>query len=325
MQLSTVSISLRAAAELELRRRILARQNTSFPDWLPVVTPKYDWTWPHLQAIYDVLDDIVTGKIRRLMIFLPPRHGKTEAVTVRFPSWMIERKQDMRFIVAAYNFSLASKFSRKIHRIVKARGIHLDRESIEDWTTAKEGGVHAVGVGSGVTGHGANGIIIDDPVKNREEAYSATYREKVWEWYKDDLYTRLEPDGFIVLIQTRWHYDDLAGRILASDNAHEWEVLKPPAIAEADDSIGRKEGETLCPERFDVDDLRGIKSVLGSDFESLYQQNPTAVAGSIFKRKWWQYYRELPKLNRIIQSWDTGFKEKSQNDPSSLPDMGGSG
>jgi predicted phage terminase large subunit-like protein len=318
MQLaSSVPLPIRAAAEQELRRRIFARQNTQFPDWLPNVTPRFTWDWKHLQAIYSKLYDIVTGKINRLMIFMPPRHGKTESVTVRFPAWMIERDPSFRFILAAYNFSLSSKFSRKIQRIVKARGIALEREAVEDWETGEEGGVRAVGVGSGVTGHGANGILIDDPVKSREEAYSATYREKVWDWYRDDLYTRLEPGGFIILIMTRWHHDDLAGRILADDSiAHEWTVLKLPAFAEANDPLGRKEGAALCPDRYDEAQLQSIKNVMKSDFESLYQQNPTAAAGEVFKRDWWQYYKGQPQFTRIIQSWDTAFKDKTQNDPS---------
>lgn len=289
----------------------------SFPEWLPQVTPKYNWQWKHLQALYSAVDDIISGENDRLMIFMPPRHGKSETVTVRFPAWMLERSPETRFIVAAYNFQLASKFSRKIQRIVKARGVSLEREAVDDWCTDEEGGVRAVGVGSGVTGHGANGIIIDDPVKSREEAYSATYREKVWDWFRDDLYTRLEPNGFIILIMTRWHHDDLAGRILASDQSHEWTVLKLPALAEANDPLGRNEGAALCPERYDVDQLLSIKSVMMSDFECLYQQNPVAAGGEIFKRDWWQYYKQLPaKFKRVIQSWDTGFKTGQENDPS---------
>lgn len=312
----TISTQQRAQAELELRQRILTRQNTSFPDWLPQVTPKYTWTWTHLLLIFKALKDIADGKIKRLMIFMPPRSGKSEAVTVRFPAWMIERNPELRFIVAAYNVSLASKFSRKTQRIVSSRGITLDREAVDDWTTKQEGGVRAVGVGSGVTGHGANGILIDDPIKSKEEAYSVVYRDKAWEWYKDDLYTRLEPEGFIVLTQTRWHYDDLAGRILNSEGGKEWTVIKLPALAEIDDPIDRLEGEALCPDRFSRDDLLSIKSVMGSDFESLYQQNPVAVQGSIFKRDWWKYYSQAPDFIRVIQSWDTAFKTKAQNDPS---------
>lgn len=303
-------------AKLRYDYLIRERKNMSFHPWLKKVTPKYHWDWPHLLAIYAALDKVITGEIKRLMIFMPPRHGKTESVTVRFPAWVIEKDQWFRFILAAYNFSLASKFSRKVQRVVKSRGIALEREAVEDWETKEEGGVRAVGVGSGVTGHGANGILIDDPVKSREEAYSATYREKVWDWYRDDLYTRLEPNGFIILIMTRWHHDDLAGRILANDKKKEWTVLKLAALAEENDPLGRNIGEALCPDRFTADELLSIKSVMNSDFESLYQQNPTAAAGEIFKREWWKYYKQAPQFIRVIQAWDTGFKDKQENDPS---------
>ena len=162
---SNISLSDRAKAVEAMRKREILRKTTSFQDWLPQVTPKFTWTWKHLLLIFKALNDVATGKTKRLMIFMPPRSGKSEAVTVRFPAWMIERNPELRFIVAAYNVSLASKFSRKTQRIVSARGIELDREAVDDWTTNKEGGIRAVGVGSGVTGHGANGILIDDPIK----------------------------------------------------------------------------------------------------------------------------------------------------------------
>lgn len=287
--MKVLSPAVRARAEAELRRRKMLRENTPFQEWLPQVTPKYVWSWAHLLLIFSALDDVVAGRIKRLMIFMPPRSGKSEAVTVRFPAWFIERDPTMRFIIAAYNVSLASKFSRKTQKIVKSRGLTLDREAVDDWSTTAEGGVRAVGVGSGVTGHGADGIMIDDPIKSREEAYSATYRERTWEWFKDDLFTRLEPDGFIILTLTRWHYDDLAGRILASDEGKNWAVIKLPALAEEGDPLGREEGEALCPDRFDEGALLAIKAVTGGDFESLYQQNPTAAQGVIFKRAWWKF------------------------------------
>jgi predicted phage terminase large subunit-like protein len=189
-----------------------------------------------------------------------------------------------------------------------------DRTAVDDWETEEGGGLRAVGVGAGVTGMGANWIFIDDPVKNREEANSETYREKCWDWYTDDLYTRLEPGGKIVLIMTRWHEDDLAGRILASEDGPNWTVINLPALAEKDDPLGRKEGEALCPERYDEEALQNIRRVMGASFQALYQQRPSAEEGDIFKREWWQYYKEAPKLKWIIQSWDTAFKKGAEND-----------
>jgi predicted phage terminase large subunit-like protein len=314
--MNEIPINIRAKAEIELRRRQESRINTSFKDWLKKVTPKYNWEWPHLQLIFKELELVASGKVKKLMIYMPPRHGKSETVSIRFPAWYIERYPETKFIIAGYNFDLSSKFSRKAQRIVKSQGIPLSREAVDDWQTNQDGGIRSVGVGSGVTGHGAFGIIIDDPVKSREEAYSSAYREKVWNWYRDDLFTRLEPQGFIILIMTRWHQDDLAGRILENDKEHEWKVLKLPALAEENDPMGRSVGEALCPDRFDEDALEYIKTVQGSDFESLYQQNPVAATGSIFKREWWKYYDVEPQFNSIYQSWDTGFKLKQSNDPS---------
>jgi predicted phage terminase large subunit-like protein len=249
------------------------------------------------------------------MFFLPPRHGKTEFTTVRYPAWVLERHPDKRIIVGAYNQILANKYSRKTRRIAEQRiPMSQDRTAVEDWETITGGGYRAVGVGAGVTGQGGDLIIIDDPVKSREEANSAAYRERVWDWYTEDLYTRLEPNAALILIMTRWHHDDLAGRILKSEDAANWVVISLSAFADQNDLLGRKEGEALCPERFDVEELKKIKLVMGSAFEALYQQRPTAVEGEIFKREWWQYYAAIPNLRRIIQSWDTGFKKNQDND-----------
>lgn len=160
-----------------------------------------------------------------------------------------------------------------------------------------------------------NCIIIDDPVKSREEAESEAYRERVWNWYRDDLYTRLEPGGAVVLTMTRWHEDDLAGRILGSDDADSWTVVNLPAIAEDNDPLGRTPGAALCPERYDIDALQDRRRVLGEyGFNALFQQRPSPPAGGLFKRSWWQTYRELPQLDRIITSWDLTFKDGPNTD-----------
>ena len=160
-----------------------------------------------------------------------------------------------------------------------------------------------------------NCIIIDDPVKSREEAESEAYRERVWNWYRDDLYTRLEPGGAVVLTMTRWHEDDLAGRILNSDDAGSWTVVNLPAIAEDNDPLQRLPGTALCPERYDLDALNDRRRVLGEyGFNALFQQRPSPPAGGLFKRSWWQTYRELPQLERVITSWDLTFKDGPNTD-----------
>lgn len=241
------------------------------------------------------------------MLFVPPRHGKSEMVTVRYSAWWLERDPAQRVIIGAYNQTLANKFSRKVRKIARDR-IELNRErvAVDDWETEVGGGLRAVGVGAGVTGMGGDLIIIDDPVKNREEAGSPTYRDRVWDWYTDDLYTRQEPGAAIILIMTRWHEDDLAGRILNSEDAENWEVVKLPALALADDQLGREVGAALCPERYPLDELNKFKMVLGRSFYALYQQDPQEQEGDIFKRSDFKYMDvgDVPEGTNWVWYWD---------------------
>lgn len=162
-----------------------------------------------------------------------------------------------------------------------------------------------------------NCIIIDDPIKSRLEANSRAYRERVWNWYLDDILTRLEPGAALVLIMTHWHHDDLAGRIRASDEVKDWEIVILPALAEDDDPLGRREGEALCPERYDEQALARLKRLLADSFLALYQQRPTLETGEIYKRDWFRYYRAAPAKYRYkIHSWDTAYKPGQINDPS---------
>lgn len=272
--------------------------------WLEAASPRMRWDWRHLVYIEQALDRVTAGKTKRLMLFLPPRHGKSELATVRYPVYRLERDPETRVIVGAYNATLARKFSRKARRIARERlALSDDRTAVEDWETTRGGGVRAVGVGDGVTGQGGNLIIIDDPVKSREEADSETYRDRVWEWYTDDLYTRLEPGGAIVLIMTRWHEDDLAGRILGSEDAAAWDVISLPAFALEDDPLGRKLGEALCPDRFDEAALADIKRVT-TGFDALYQQAPTPKAGEMFDPAWFEVVRAAPALATRVRGWD---------------------
>lgn len=282
------------------------RQVAPFSDWLPTVTPTYTWSWPYLAHIRQHLDRVTSGELKRLILTVPPRHGKTEMTTVRYPVWRLERDPELRVIIGAYNQILANKFSRKARRIaVQRMPLSNDRVAVEDWETARGGGIRAVGVGSGITGQGAELIVVDDPVKSREEAESETYRERCWDWYTDDLYTRLEPGGAIILIQNRWHADDLAGRILASEDAPNWTVVNLPAVAEEDDPLGREIGRALCPDRFDETALDGIKTVLGSySFNALYQGRPSAREGGMFKRAWLPIVEAAPAEGTRVRYWD---------------------
>lgn len=250
------------------------------------------------------------------MLFLPPRHGKSEMTTVRYPVWRLEQEPHLRVIIGAYNQLLANSFNRKARKIAAERfQLSDERAAVEDWQTPAGGGIRAAGVGAGVTGRGADLVIIDDPVKNREEAESHTYRDRVWDWYTDDLYTRLEPGASMILIMTRWHEDDLAGRILASERASDWQIVNLPALAEVNDPLGRSEGSALCPERYDETALANIKEVLGSrSFAALYQQRPQPAEGALFRREWFNTVDQAPEDLRWGRYWDLAASTKTSAD-----------
>lgn len=283
----------------------------SFDEWLRFVTPLYTWDVAHLIKIREYLAEITAGDNDRLMVFCPPRHGKSAMTTVRYPIWRMEREPTLRVIVACYNQILANRFSRAARRIAISR-LELDRErkAVEEWQTTAGGVFRAVGVGGGITGQGGDLIVIDDPVQSREQAESESYRERVWEWYTDDLFTRLEPGAAIILIQTRWHEDDLAGRILASEDAAAWKVVNLPALAEKGDLLLRTLGDPLWPERFGLEALAERRRVLGTySFTALYQQRPQPIEGGMFKREWFDIINVAPAQALRVRYWDKSASE----------------
>jgi len=299
-------------------------ETPEFQDWLSADMPTWTWTWPHQLLIFERLRKITDGTAKRLMIFMPPRHSKSETVTVRYTAWRLIREPKMNVIVGSYNQRLANRFSRKIRRIVEGHiPLSKERKAVDEWETTSGGGLCAVGVGSGVTGYGAQLIMIDDPVKNRAEAESRTRRETAWDWFNDDIYTRLEPGASIVLIQTRWHEDDLAGRLIieAANGGENWEMLSLPALAyagaaDAMDPLSRAEGEPLCPARYDREELLRIKRKIGSyAFAALYQQSPIPRDGGIFKRGWFSQIAErAPDGLRWFRAYDLAVSTKTSAD-----------
>lgn len=261
---------------------------------------------------------------------LPPRHGKTVTISRLFPPYVLGLHPDWRFILSSYGATLAEKNSRFARNMIRSDvyqrlfggqiRLASDSKSAQAWDIeGHEGGMDAMGVGGGVTGKGAQIIIIDDPVKNREEAESETYRERVWDWYTDDLYTRREPNGAVIVVMTRWHEDDLVGRLLKNE-PDKWKVLNLPAIAEADDPLGRAEGEALWSERFPIDVLRDIETTMGSySFSALYQQRPVPAEGGIFKRAWFDSeshprMQHTPPIAYAVRYWDLAMSEKTSAD-----------
>ena len=262
------------------------------------------------------------------MLFMPPRHGKSTLASVAFPAWHLGKNPQHEFISCSYSGSLAMSFSRKVRQLVREPNyrhifeetkLDKDSQSIESWLTTRGGGYVAAGVGGGITGKGANILLIDDPVKNREDAESENNREATWDWYTSTAYTRLSPGGGILVILTRWHDDDLAGKLLTAgeEGADQWEVVKYPAIAE-DDETYRKQGEPLHPERYNLESLEMIQRAIGPrDWTALYQQNPVSDEGDYFSRDMVRYYEpdeiDYDRL-RYYCAWDLAIGQRDRND-----------
>jgi predicted phage terminase large subunit-like protein len=255
----------------------------------------------HLSYLSYALADVAAGKIKRLMVFMPPRHGKSEMISKYFPVWYLGQFPDRRIILTSYEADFAASWGMKSRNVISDVGheyfnieISPDSSARNRWDiSGHQGGLNTAGVGGAITGRGADVLIIDDPVKNAQEANSKTYRDNTFEWFKSTAYTRLEPQGAIILIQTRWHEDDLAGRLIAEmkQGGEPWDIINFPAIAEENDTLGRQPGEALFPERFPIEELNKIRTNIGSYwFNSLYQQRPQASDGSIFKRQYFRYF-----------------------------------
>ena len=273
----------------------------------------YAPNWHH-RLLAEKLTELESGTDGRLMILMPPRHGKSELASVRFPAWFLGRHPSKRVIATSYSARLAENFGRKVRDIVadpKFRltfGIGLSGRSkaADRWETIAGGGYVAAGVGGSITGMGGDLLIIDDPFKNQEDADSKNYRDKVWDWYQSTLYTRIEKGGRIVVILTRWHEDDLAGRLLNADRDG-WQVVSFPAIAEEDEEF-RSIGEPLWADKYDEDALAQIRSAVGTRvWNALYQQRPAPEDGAVFKKSWFRFYDAEPVFEQMVQSWDMTF------------------
>jgi predicted phage terminase large subunit-like protein len=299
-----------------------AATKLSFPDWIRATSPHMEWDAGHLRLLCTKLRRVTTGKCNRLMIFMPPRHGKSETVTVHYAAWRLEQDPSLNVIIGCHSQKLADRFSRKVRRIAEDHklGLSPERKAVDDWETREGGGMRAVGVGGGITGFGGGLVIIDDPIRGRADAESETLRDKTHEWFTDDVYTRLTSAGQVILIQTRWHEDDLAGRLLANSangEGDKWEVLKLPALCiHRGDGLSRHVGGALWPKRFSAARLRAIKRAIGHySFESLYQQQPTLKDGDQFKRDWFKNFVDKPPEGlRWIRTYDLAISTATSAD-----------
>lgn len=295
--------------------------------------------WPpfelarHHRELVSCLERIEAALFDRVIFLLPPRHGKSLITSTLFPAWWLGRHPDKSIIAASYGQELASDFGRRVrgfvsdplHRqIFPNCVISDDSDSVHRFHLIQGGAYFAVGAGGPLTGRGADLLLIDDPIKSREQANSAAERKSLQAWYESTAYTRLEPNGAIVLIQTRWHEDDLAGWLLREHVGEGWKVISLQAIAETDDPLGRVEGAALWPEKFPIETLDRIREAIGSSaWASLYQQRPAPEQGAIFRRDWWRSYSEQPaELQRIIFSLDCAFKTGQSNDYSVIAIIG---
>lgn len=292
----------------------------SLRDFSIVTDEKYEPEWFHdlladtLQGAYE---RVMKGESVRIMLSVPPRHGKSELATKKFPAWVLGKSPEIPFIVASYGQTLADKFGSDTRDIMNSPSyqnifntrLRADTKAKATWMTEEGGGYKAVGVGGGITGMGFKIGIIDDPIKDDEESESEVIRDKVWDWYKTTFYTRQEGANAIIVIQTRWHDDDLTGRLIAeqkraeeegAENYDKWEKIVFPAVAERDEKH-RKEGEPLWPQKFPIEQLEVLKRTLGPyKWSALYQQNPVDEESQEFKQFWFKYRSE-----RDVMAMDT--------------------
>jgi predicted phage terminase large subunit-like protein len=279
------------------------------------------------RALMQVSRYVETGGaagIGRLVIEMPPRHGKTVTTSRYFPAWHLGRNPDHRLMLASYGATLADRNSRVARNLIKSPyfqavfpGVDLapDSRAVDSWNLDNaEGGADALGLDGGATGKGAHILIIDDPVKNRAEAESETYRERNWSTFTSDLYSRLEPGGAIILMATRWHVDDLTGRVLEMADEG-WKRLSLPALAESNDPLDRVPGEALWPARYNATSLARIQSAMSPyEFAALYQQRPIPSSGGLFDAAKIEVVDYVPECVRIVRFYDLAVTKKATAD-----------
>ncbi len=292
----------------------------------------------HHILLNNALMQVEAGNMRRLMVFMPPGSAKSTYGTVTFPTWFMGKRRNRAVICTSYGSNLAEGFGRKCRQITRGRQysevfkteLVQDNRAADRWSTTNGSMYMAAGILSGVTGNRADLLMIDDPIKGRAEADSQTMRDKVWEAYKTDLRTRLKPKGAIVIIQTRWHEDDLSGRILPADwngqsgwvtarDGEPWYVICLQAqCTREDDPLGRQIGEWLWTDWFSVAHWEQEKRTQGArNWSALYMQCPTPSEGGIFKRHWFHRYQVAPlEPQLVVLSIDTAYKPGQINDPS---------
>lgn len=294
----------------------------------------------HVDYVDELLQRLVTRELRRegymgLIIEEPPRHGKSELCSHLFPAWYLGAFPDERVVLTSYEADFASLWGRKARNTLERWGrpifgVEVNRRSsaADRWEVeGYAGGMITAGVGGAITGRGADILIIDDPVKNAQEANSKIIRDRTWDWYQSTARTRLEPNGVILIIMTRWHEDDLAGRLIAQMDvdplADKFLRVTLPAIAEENDPLERPLGEALWPDRYPVEELRRIEATVGTYvFSALFQQRPAPKSGGMFSRDSFIPISKPGRLKKVARHWDLASSEQTYSDYTSGVKMG---
>ena len=289
--------------------------------------------WPefiegrHHKEIADKFDQIAKGKIKRLIINMPPRHTKSEFSSFLLPAWMVGRNPKLKIIQSTHTTELAIRFGRKAKTLMDSpeykkvfeTRLREDSQAAGKWETEQGGEYYAAGVGSAITGRGADLLIIDDP-HSEQDAMNPEALERAYEWYTSGPRQRLQPGGAIVLVMTRWSTKDLTSKLINSQKnlkADKWEVIEFPAILPSN--------KPVWPEYWKKDELEGVKASISiGKWNAQWMQNPTAEEGSILKREWWKVWDKpnIPPLQHIIQSYDTAFSKKETADYSAITTWG---
>jgi hypothetical protein len=269
---------------------------------------------PHLLYISSRVAKAVAKGNARMILSMPPRHGKSELISINTSAWLLEYIGQLNIILASYGSDLAVGFVRQVRQIIADKNNHGllnvrlgQLKQAEKFSTSLGGYMYGVGLGGVITGRGAHVLLIDDYIKEIKEALSPTHREYVWNWYVTTARTRLEPGGSIIIVATRWHSDDLIGRLLKNE-PDDWEYIELPAIALENDILGRQPGDALFPQRYNIEALHKLKKTLGTIyFEALFQQRPVDETIRITDPRWlqkWPHGRPLPTGMRYARIWD---------------------
>jgi predicted phage terminase large subunit-like protein len=295
--------------------------------------------WPgfihgrHHKVMARKFEEIAEGKIKRLIINMPPRHTKSEFASYLLPAWFLGKYPGKKIIQTSNTAELAVGFGRKVRNLVSSEQYHKifpnvnlrsDSKAAGRWATNQNGEYFAIGVGGTVTGKGADLLIIDDPHSEQEAALASgdpTVFDRVYEWYTSGPRQRLQPGGAIIVVMTRWSKKDLTGRIVQSsidrEGNDEWEIIDFPAIMPS--------GNPLWPQFWSLEELEALRSELpAGKWNAQYQQSPTSEEGAIIKRDWWQLWdkEDPPRCEYIIQSWDTAFTKNERSDYSACTTWG---